>query len=221
MNITSTMHVDADLLVSAHNGMVVCDAIERNAPRQKPVAMSAPNMPKVAGIDCTVPAPTQTVLLLDTPRHSSTPFRSRRARGFRTGRPAGFSDPTPSMNSPNAWPGPVSLDSALHELPRAGASLVGTRRGLILPTGAERGAVDRARRIGAALYGRAAAPYGRAHGPGLRPAAHGGGECPPRPPETIRERRRPRTAGSAACRAEAARPSETAEDFVLLAARFE
>src|SRR5215217_6477548 len=45
-----------------------CDAIEQYAPAGKPGAMNTPRLPKVAGIDSTVPAPTHTV----APTHATT-----------------------------------------------------------------------------------------------------------------------------------------------------
>lgn len=57
------VHVDA--LIAAQNDMGVCDAIRRNALVGKPVAMSAPHLPKVAGIDPTVPVSAHTAAPLD------------------------------------------------------------------------------------------------------------------------------------------------------------
>lgn len=52
------VHVDA--LIVAQNHMGVCDAIRRIAPAGKLAAMSAPHLPKVAGIDPEVPVSTHT-----------------------------------------------------------------------------------------------------------------------------------------------------------------
>ncbi|MGC5411845.1 phosphatase, partial [Streptomyces sp. DT225] len=51
LDIASLVRVHVDALVAAQNDMGVCDAIRRNTPLGKPATMSAPHLPKVAGID--------------------------------------------------------------------------------------------------------------------------------------------------------------------------
>ena len=61
LDIPSRVRVHVETLLAAQNDMGVCDAIEQYAPVGKPDAMNAPHLPKVAGIDSTVPAPAHTV----------------------------------------------------------------------------------------------------------------------------------------------------------------
>ncbi|MEU0208026.1 PP2C family protein-serine/threonine phosphatase [Streptomyces canus] len=133
LDIPLRVRVDVETLLAAQNDMGVCDAFEQYAPVGKPDAMNAPHPPKVAGIDSTVPAPAHTVA------------------------PAPAAPATPSVSSPNA-PGALlqdrlagwvsdlttlhelterlvrtdALSDALQELLRAGAALVGARRGLVV-----------------------------------------------------------------------------------------
>ncbi|MFD8967674.1 PP2C family protein-serine/threonine phosphatase [Streptomyces sp. NPDC059568] len=87
--------------------------------------MSAPNMPKVAGIDSTVPAPAHTGPPLDDlPAAPGALIRDRLA-GW-------VSDLTTLHELTERLAGTGSLDSALKELLRAGAALVGARRGLVV-----------------------------------------------------------------------------------------
>ncbi|MFE4174239.1 PP2C family protein-serine/threonine phosphatase [Streptomyces sp. NPDC056909] len=87
--------------------------------------MSAPNMPKVAGIDSTVPAPAHTGPPLDDlPSAPGALIRDRLA-GW-------VSDLTTLHELTERLAGTSSLDSALKELLRAGAALVGARRGLVV-----------------------------------------------------------------------------------------
>ncbi|WP_406393598.1 serine/threonine-protein phosphatase [Streptomyces sp. NBC_00882] len=133
LDIPLRVRVDVETLLAAQNDMGVCDAFEQYAPVGKPDAMNAPHPPKVAGIDSTVPAPAHTVA------------------------PASAAPATPSVSPPNA-PGALlqdrlagwvsdlttlhelterlvrtdALSDALQELLRAGAALVGARRGLVV-----------------------------------------------------------------------------------------
>ena len=61
LDIPSRVRVHVETLLAAQNDMGVCDAIEQYAPVGKPDAMNAPHLPKVAGIDSTVPSPAHTV----------------------------------------------------------------------------------------------------------------------------------------------------------------
>ncbi|MET9426299.1 PP2C family protein-serine/threonine phosphatase [Streptomyces sp. NPDC003036] len=139
LDIPLLLRVHVVAVIAAQNDMGVCDAIERNAPAGKPAAMSAPHVPKVAGIDPTVPAPAHTA----TPSLPGIPPPPT-APGAATGPPPG---PAPAALIQDRLAGWVSdlttlhelterltrtatLDDALHELLRAGAALVGARRGM-------------------------------------------------------------------------------------------
>ncbi|GGT21791.1 hypothetical protein GCM10014713_13490 [Streptomyces purpureus] len=88
--------------------------------------MSAPHLPKVAGIDSTVPAPT----------HTATPLPGVPAAAAPPGallqdRLAGWvSDLTTLHELTERLARTASLDEALNEVLRAGAALVGARRGM-------------------------------------------------------------------------------------------
>ncbi|MCL7379592.1 serine/threonine-protein phosphatase [Streptomyces sp. 35G-GA-8] len=82
-------------------------------------------MPKVAGIDSGVPAPTQTVPPLDALPAAPGAVIQDRLAGW-------VSDLTNLHELTEGLARTRSLDGALHELLRAGAALVGARRGLVL-----------------------------------------------------------------------------------------
>ncbi|MFC7306035.1 PP2C family protein-serine/threonine phosphatase [Streptomyces monticola] len=107
--------------------MGVCDAIEQYAQAGKPDAMTAPHLPKVAGIDSTVPPPAHTVV-----PSSATPSSTAAAPGaVLQDRLAGWvSDLTTLHELTERLSRTGTLDDALKELLRAGAALVGARRGL-------------------------------------------------------------------------------------------
>ncbi|MFD3544380.1 PP2C family protein-serine/threonine phosphatase [Streptomyces sp. NPDC058655] len=126
------VRVDVDSLMAAQHDLGVCDAIWRIAPGGKADAMSAPHLPKVAGID---PADTASP---DTA--APAPVRSA---------PAAVPPPAPGSLIQDRLAGMVSdlttlhelterlaraddLESSLREFLRAGAVLVGARRGLIV-----------------------------------------------------------------------------------------
>ncbi|MFI5805637.1 PP2C family protein-serine/threonine phosphatase [Streptomyces sp. NPDC051561] len=111
------VRVDVDPLRAAQNHMGVCDAIERIAPGGKPADMSAPNVPKVAGIDPLVPPPAQ------TPAPAGAVIQDRLA-GW-------VSDLTTLHELTERLVGTSALDEALDAVVRAGATLVGARRGLV------------------------------------------------------------------------------------------
>ncbi|MEV1085332.1 PP2C family protein-serine/threonine phosphatase [Streptomyces sp. NPDC050211] len=135
LDIPSRVRVHVETLLAAQNDMGVCDAIEQYAPVGKPDTMNAPHAPKVAGIDSTVPSPAHTV--------APAPAASENAAG-----PA-----VPAPNAPGAllqdrlagWVSDLTtlhelterlvrtaaLADALQEVLRAGAALVGARRGLV------------------------------------------------------------------------------------------
>ncbi|MGR8009619.1 PP2C family protein-serine/threonine phosphatase [Streptomyces hypolithicus] len=90
--------------------------------------MSAPNLPKVAGIDPMGPLPAHTV----APPPSAT-VPSPTAGAVLQDRLAGWvSDLTTLHELTERLVRTGSLDDALHELLRAGAALVGARRGLVV-----------------------------------------------------------------------------------------
>ncbi|MBT2526683.1 serine/threonine-protein phosphatase [Streptomyces sp. ISL-99] len=128
LDIPLLVRVHVDALIAAQNDMGVCDAIEQNAPAGKPAIMSAPHVPKVAGIDPVVPPPAHTVA-----PHPSPPVPSAAAGAVLQDRLAGWvSDLTTLHELTERLVRTHTLDSALHELLRAGAALVGARRGLVV-----------------------------------------------------------------------------------------
>jgi hypothetical protein len=113
--------------------MGVCDAFEQYAPVGKPDAMNAPHPPKVAGIDSTVPAPAHTVA--PAPAAPGTPaVPAPNAPGaLLQDRLAGWvSDLTTLHELTERLARTDALSDALQELLRAGAALVGARRGLVV-----------------------------------------------------------------------------------------
>ncbi|MFF2861726.1 PP2C family protein-serine/threonine phosphatase [Streptomyces rubiginosohelvolus] len=117
------VHVDA--LIVAQNHMGVCDAIRRIAPVGKLAAMSAPHLPKVAGIDPEVPVSTQTPAPLTEVPGPPGAFIQDRLAGW-------VSDLTTLHELTERLAGTSTLDTALDELLQAGAALVGARRGLLV-----------------------------------------------------------------------------------------
>ncbi|MEV0175051.1 PP2C family protein-serine/threonine phosphatase [Streptomyces sp. NPDC050803] len=139
LDIPSRVRVHVETLLAAQNDMGVCDAFEQYAPVGKPNDMNAPHPPKVAGIDSTVPSPAHTVA--PAPAASGTP-------------PVSAPNPSPAPNAPGlllqdrlaGWVSDLTtlhelterlartdaLSDALQELLRAGAALVGARRGLVV-----------------------------------------------------------------------------------------
>ncbi|MGW0909204.1 PP2C family protein-serine/threonine phosphatase [Streptomyces sp. NPDC002853] len=105
--------------------MGVCDAIEQYAPAGKPSAMNAPHLPKVAGIDSTVPPQDHTVAPAPQAQGAPTLMIQDRLAGW-------ISDLTTLQELTERLARTATLDGALHELLRAGAALVGARRGLLV-----------------------------------------------------------------------------------------
>ena len=133
LDIPSRVRVHVETLLAAQNDMGVCDAIEQYAPVGKPDAMNAPHLPKVAGIDSTVPAPAHTV----PPTSSVTGIPSATSSigpgAVLQDRLAGWvSDLTTLHELTERLARTAALDDALQELLRAGAALVGARRGLVV-----------------------------------------------------------------------------------------
>ncbi|GAB2442490.1 PP2C family protein-serine/threonine phosphatase [Streptomyces incanus] len=96
--------------------------------------MNAPHPPKVAGIDSTVPAPAHTVASVATGTSPAAPANPPNAPGaFLQDRLAGWvSDLTTLHELTEHLARTSSLDEGLQELLRAGAALVGARRGLVV-----------------------------------------------------------------------------------------
>ncbi|MFD2007787.1 PP2C family protein-serine/threonine phosphatase [Streptomyces narbonensis] len=103
-----------------------------NAPVGKPTDMSAPHMPKVAGIDSTVPHPPHTAAPLPGVPSAATPADAALPPGaLIQDRLAGWvSDLTTLHELTERLIRTSSLDEALPEVLGAGAALVGARRGM-------------------------------------------------------------------------------------------
>ncbi|MGW0827873.1 PP2C family protein-serine/threonine phosphatase [Streptomyces sp. NPDC002845] len=142
LDISARVRVHVETLQAAQNHMGVCDAFEQYAPVGKPDAMNAPHLPKVAGIDSTVPPPAHTV----APKPAATGTSSA-ASSASPGSPDSPSGPGALLQDRLAgWVSDLttlhelterlartdSLAEALQELLRAGAALVGARRGLVV-----------------------------------------------------------------------------------------
>jgi serine phosphatase RsbU (regulator of sigma subunit) len=111
--------------------MGVCDAFEQYAPVRKPDAMNAPHPPKVAGIDSTVPAPAHTVAPASPA--PGVPVATTGPGAVLQDRLAGWvSDLTTLHELTERLARTDTLADALNELLRAGAALVGARRGLVV-----------------------------------------------------------------------------------------
>ncbi|QIB44819.1 PP2C family protein-serine/threonine phosphatase [Streptomyces aureoverticillatus] len=90
--------------------------------------MTAPHLPKVAGIDSTVPPPAHTV-----PPGPAAPYAQAAPGALIQDRLAGWvSDLTTLHELTERLSRTSTLDGALDELLRAGAALVGARRGLVV-----------------------------------------------------------------------------------------
>ncbi|MGW0736318.1 PP2C family protein-serine/threonine phosphatase [Streptomyces sp. NPDC002851] len=96
--------------------------------------MNAPHLPKVAGIDSTVPSPVQSAPPAATPATHAPPAAGSHAPSAQLqDRLAGWvSDLTTLHEHTESLARTGNLDAALHELLRAGAELVGARRGLVV-----------------------------------------------------------------------------------------
>ncbi|MFF2134277.1 PP2C family protein-serine/threonine phosphatase [Streptomyces sp. NPDC058193] len=105
--------------------MGVCDAIRHNAPVGKPPAMSAPHLPKVAGIDPMVPVSTHTAAPTEGVLSAPGAFLQDRLAGW-------VSDLTTLHELTERLAGTSTLDHALQEVLSAGAALVGAGRGLLV-----------------------------------------------------------------------------------------
>ncbi|WP_280887535.1 PP2C family protein-serine/threonine phosphatase [Streptomyces sp. LBL] len=117
--------------------MGVCDAFEQYAPAGKPDLMNAPHPPKVAGIDPTVPSPAHTVapapVAAETSAETSAVLSSSAPGALLQDRLAGWvSDLTTLHELTERLACTDALAGGLQEVLRAGAALVGARRGLVV-----------------------------------------------------------------------------------------
>ncbi|MFF3305170.1 PP2C family protein-serine/threonine phosphatase [Streptomyces sp. NPDC002908] len=142
--------------------MGVCDAIRHNAPVGKSTAMSAPHLPKVAGIDPMVPVSTHTALPPEGALSAPGAFIQDRLAGW-------VSDLTTLHELTERLAATSTLDSALSELLNAGAALVGAGRGLLVLEPADGGGPCRTIGLGLShadlghieTVPRGTTPYGR------------------------------------------------------------
>lgn len=134
LDIPLRVRVHVEALLAAQNDMGVCDAIEQFAPAGKPEAMTTPRLPKVAGIDSPpgqVPppapaaAPAPPVSQVTSPTVAPGALIQDRLAGW-------VSDLTTLHELTERLARTAALEEALHELLRAGAALVGARRGLVV-----------------------------------------------------------------------------------------
>ncbi|MGW3985750.1 PP2C family protein-serine/threonine phosphatase [Streptomyces sp. NPDC004830] len=133
LDISLRVRVHVETLLAAQNDMGVCDAFEQYAPVGRPDAMNAPHPPKVAGIDSTVPAPAHTVAPVASTSPASPANPPAPPGAVLQDRLAGWvSDLTTLHELTERLARTATLDEALHELLRAGAALVGARRGLVV-----------------------------------------------------------------------------------------
>ncbi|GHH10064.1 PP2C family protein-serine/threonine phosphatase [Streptomyces rubradiris] len=140
LDISSRVRVHVETLLAAQNDMGVCDAFQQYAPVWKPDTMNAPHPPKVAGIDSTVPTPAHTAPPAppapgapSVPGTAAVPAPHSPAPGtLLQDRLAGWvSDLTTLHELTERLSRTSALDTALHELLRAGATLVDAPRGLV------------------------------------------------------------------------------------------
>ncbi|WP_199791482.1 PP2C family protein-serine/threonine phosphatase [Streptomyces sp. 142MFCol3.1] len=133
LDIPSRVRVHVETPLAAQNDMGVCDAIEQYAPVGRPDAMNAPHIPKVAGIDSTVPSPAHTVAPTPAPPGAPSATSPIGPGALLQDRLAGWvSDLTTLHELTERLARTSALDDALQETLRAGAALVGARRGLLV-----------------------------------------------------------------------------------------
>ncbi|GAB2874623.1 PP2C family protein-serine/threonine phosphatase [Streptomyces deserti] len=134
LDISSRVRVHVETLLAAQNDMGVCDAFEQYAPVGKPDTMNAPHLPKVAGIDSTVPAPAHTVAPVAAGTSPAAPPNPLNApAAVLQDRLAGWvSDLTTLHELTERLARTGALTEALEELLCAGSALVGARRGLVV-----------------------------------------------------------------------------------------
>ncbi|MFF8609986.1 PP2C family protein-serine/threonine phosphatase [Streptomyces sp. NPDC015346] len=130
LDIPPLVRVHVDAWIAAQNDMGVCDAIARNAPVGRPIDMSAPHLPKVAGIDSTVPSPAHTAPPVAPTAPSAAHLPSLPGALIQDRLASWVSDLTTLHELTERLIRTGSLDEALREVLRAGAALVGARRGM-------------------------------------------------------------------------------------------
>ncbi|MET9376244.1 PP2C family protein-serine/threonine phosphatase [Streptomyces sp. NPDC002992] len=130
LDIAPLVRVHVDALLAAQIDMGVCDAKERNAPVGKPIDMSAPHLPKVAGIDSTVPSPAHTAAPIPSVIPSAAALPGIPGAMIQDRLAGWVSDLTTLHELTERLVTTGSLDEALREVLRAGAALVGARRGM-------------------------------------------------------------------------------------------
>ncbi|MFJ8954166.1 PP2C family protein-serine/threonine phosphatase [Streptomyces sp. NPDC102381] len=134
LDIPLRVRVHVEALLAAQNDMGVCDANEQYAPAGKPEAMTTPRLPKVAGIDSSpgqVPPPTPGITPAP-PVSQITPSAVAPGAVIQDRLAGWVSDLTTLHELTERLARTAALEDALHELLRAGAALVGARRGLVV-----------------------------------------------------------------------------------------
>ncbi|MET9731738.1 PP2C family protein-serine/threonine phosphatase [Streptomyces sp. NPDC006458] len=132
LDIPSRVRVHVETLPAAQNDLGVFDAFEQNAPVGKPDTMNAPHPPKVAGIDSTVPAPAHTVAPAPAAAPDVPPVPTGPGALLQDRLAGWVSDLTTLHELTERLVRTDALTDALQELLRAGAALVGARRGLVV-----------------------------------------------------------------------------------------
>ncbi|MBT2443976.1 SpoIIE family protein phosphatase [Streptomyces sp. ISL-36] len=132
LDIPPLVRVHVDAWIAAQNDMGVCDAIARNAPVGRPIDMSAPHLPKVAGIDSTVPSPAHTAAPVAPATPPPAPLPGFPGALIQDRLAGWVSDLTTLHELTESLIRTGSLDEALREVLRAGAALVGARRGMVV-----------------------------------------------------------------------------------------
>ncbi|MFF3618109.1 PP2C family protein-serine/threonine phosphatase [Streptomyces sp. NPDC002467] len=184
------VRVDVDSLMATQHDLGVCDAIWRIAPGGKADAVNAPHLPKVAGIDPAVTASPHTAAptpARTTPAQAAPPAAAAPGSLIQDRLAGMVSDLTTLHELTERIARTSGLDASLHEFLRAGASLVGARRGLVVlePSDGLGPTTTIGLGLGHADLGhietvpRSATSYGRILD-GL-PDAHGGSEVLPEP----------------------------------------
>ncbi|WP_307624164.1 PP2C family protein-serine/threonine phosphatase [Streptomyces sp. V3I7] len=132
LDISSRVRVHVETLLAAQNDMGVCDAFQQYAPARKPDAMNAPHPPKVAGTDPTIPPPAHTAAPVPGPPPVPAPGGPAPGALLQDRLAGWVSDLTTLHELTERLARTRTLDAALQELLRAGAALVGARRGLVV-----------------------------------------------------------------------------------------
>lgn len=132
LDIPSTVCVHVVALIAEQHDMGVCDAVGTVQMQRKPPPMTSPRLPKVAGIQPVLSPPSQTA---PSPAGGSPADRTTDSERFRDPDQVTDHDRICDLSSLHDLTTRLartdSLDSALHETLRAGATLLGARRGLV------------------------------------------------------------------------------------------